>query len=473
MRRGRTRRNDPVSDSYHRTCGVLAHITSLPGPGARGTAGMEARNFVDRLADAGQTIWQMLPVHPTDTFGSPYSSPSAFAGDPGLVESRLIEPGPVETAGFDRWRESNADWVDDWALFTTIHAERGGEPWQKWPVALRRRDPAALAAFSLEHEAAISTATRDQYCFDSQWAQLRAHARTRGVKLFGDIPIFVALDSADVWANPHLFNLDATGRPTHVAGVPPDYFSRNGQRWGNPLYAWDTHAADGYRWWKRRLEVALGRFDMVRIDHFRAVVQYWSIPRRNRTARKGRWMPGPGRNFLSALYDVAGPGGLVAEDLGTISPDVFELRREFDIPGMVVLHFGFDNNNRDNPHHPDSVKEDIVCYTGTHDNDTTVGWYQESVGESARHLSTRHKRMNEIMLTGEGPHQALIRTAWESRARIAIAPAQDLLGLDTTARMNYPGKVGGNWTWRMSHKQLEQIDWNWLRELTEKNGRMS
>jgi 4-alpha-glucanotransferase len=423
---------------------------------------------VNSLAAAGQSIWQMLPVQLPDAFGSPYSSPSAFAADP-----RLAGPGHDDASAYGPWRTANADWLDDWALFATIHEAQDGKPWQKWPVALRHRDPDALARFAREQAGSIDRTVRDQFQFDRQWSRLLEHAREHGVKLFGDMPIFVAPDSADVWSNPHLFHLDTNGRPTHVAGVPPDYFSRNGQRWGNPLYNWEAHAADGYRWWKRRVEVALQRFDMIRIDHFRAVVQHWSIPRRNRTARKGRWIDGPGRDFLGALYDVAGPDRLVAEDLGTISPEVFDLRREFDIPGMAVLQFGFDDDNRDNPHHPSSIREDVVCYTGTHDNDTTMGWYLEAEHGTARHLRTRRERMHEIMRAGEGPHRALIRTAWSSPARIAIAPAQDLLGLDTKARMNYPGKTEGNWAWRMTAAQFEQIDWQWLRDLTEATGRMS
>jgi 4-alpha-glucanotransferase len=447
---------------------VLAHITSLPGPGPRGTAGEQANAFVDRLAAAGQSVWQMLPIHPPDNFGSPYSSPSAFAGDPRLAGAN-IDP---DDTGYADWRSDNADWVDDWVLFTAIRREQDGRPWQKWPAPLRRRDAGALSDFARGHTREIEAAVRDQFRFHRAWNDLREHARGRGIRLFGDMPIFVALDSADVWAHPELFDLDDQGRPQRVAGVPPDYFSRNGQLWGNPLYDWPAHAADGYRWWKRRVEVALQRFDMVRIDHFRAVVRYWSVPRHHRTARRGQWVDGPGRGFLEAVHATAGLGTLVAEDLGTISPDVFELRREYDIPGMVVLQFGFDDDDRDNPHHPDSVKEDVVCYTGTHDNDTTMGWYLESVDARARHLRHRNRRMQAIMRPGEGPHHALIRTAWETPARMAVAPAQDLLGLDTTARMNYPGRAEGNWTWRMDEEQLDQIDWQWLQDLTRQSERM-
>lgn len=451
-----------MATNQQRTSGVLIHLTSLPVSPEGGAVGSQARGFVDRLAAAGQSVWQMLPVHPPDPFDSPYSSPSAFAGHPRLAGSGESAPDPEELAA---WRARNADWVEDWALFDAIRAERGGAPWTRWPAALRNRDPGALDDFAREHADRVERAVVAQFHFDTAWDGLRAHARTRGVKLFGDMPFFVAMDSADVWANPRLFNLTRDGRPTHVAGVPPDYFSRNGQRWGNPLYAWEEHAADGYRWWRRRLEVTLRRFDMVRIDHFRAIDQNWAIPRRNRTARKGRWVDGPGRALLGALQAVAGPGGLVAEDLGTITPAVFALRREFDIPGMVVLQFGFEGGVEDNPHHPDNVSEDVVCYTGTHDNNTTLGWYLEDE-------KRRERRVKPFAHAGEQPHQTLHRLAMESPARLAVVPIQDLLGLDASARMNFPGRVEGNWKWRLRPGQLDAIDWKQLKQLTAKTGRL-
>jgi 4-alpha-glucanotransferase len=285
------------------------------------------------------------------------------------------------------------------------------------------------------------------------------------------MPFFVAWDSADVWANQSLFNLTSSGRPTHVAGVPPDYFSNNGQRWGNPLYVWSAHAQDGYNWWKRRLEVTMRRFDMVRIDHFRAIEQNWAIPARNKTARKGTWEQGPGTALLKELYRVAGPDGLIAEDLGTITPGVVALRREFGIPGMAVLHFAFDDDEADNPHRPENIKEDMVCYTGTHDNDTTVSWFNETKNARAPHLRERGKRVRALMREGEDAQLAMIRSAMESRASMAIIPMQDLLGLDNDARMNFPGRIEGNWKWRMYSGQLEEVDWDWLEELTRRTNR--
>ncbi len=429
-----------------------------------------AFQFLDILFEAGQSIWQMLPIHPPDSYGSPYSALSAFAGDPDLRSKR--GSGIKGTDSLKAWRKSNEDWLEDWALFKTIREIHHGAPWYAWPREFRERDSDSLEYVRKNHGNLIDKTILEQFRFETQWSQLHAYARSKGIKLFGDLPFFVALDSADVWANQHLFNIGKNGRPTHVAGVPPDYFSRNGQRWGNPLYVWAKHEQDGYKWWKRRLEITLRRFDMVRIDHFRAMEQYWAIPERNRTARKGSWENGPGRDLLKALGNVADFGRLVAEDLGYIPPSVIALRREFGIPGMAVLQFAFDSEEVDSQHHPENIKEDIYCYTGTHDNDTTVGWFKEAERGRKPHLRRRRERIFALRREGEKVHQAVIRTAMETTARAAIFPMQDLLGLGSEARMNFPGQIEGNWSWRLKTGQMAEVDWDWFKKLTEETGRL-
>jgi 4-alpha-glucanotransferase len=432
--------------------------------------GEESYHFIDMLSGAGQSIWQMLPIHPPDSFHNPYSALTAFGGNTQLMTPKASDGH--YSADLDQWYNNNKYWIDDWASFKILKKAYKDKPWYLWPKPLRDRDRAALHAFRKEHNELIEGVVREQFLFDLEWSRLRAYASSKGIKLFGDLPIFVAWDSADVWANRHLFNIASTGRPTHVSGVPPDYFSRTGQRWGNPLYVWERHKEDRYKWWRRRLEVELRRFDMVRIDHFRAIEQYWRIPARHRTARKGRWVDGPGRDFLKALVEVSGPGKLVAEDLGIISPSIIALRRDFDIPGMAVLHFAFDSlSTKNNPHHPDNMAEDVICYPGTHDNDTTVSWFNETKNARKPHLRRRSERVRSLMREGEEVHQTLTRIAFESRADTAIVSMQDLLGLDNSARMNTPGQTKGNWRWRMRTGQMEQVFWDWLEELTARTGR--
>jgi 4-alpha-glucanotransferase len=411
----------------------------------------------------------MLPIHPPDAYHNPYSALTAFGGNPQLMTNKN-----ARIAGdFVRWRKDNKHWIEDWALFKIIKRVYKGQSWHTWPKPLRDREPAALQEFKRRHAKRIHGVVREQYLFDREWSKLRAYAAAKGVKLFGDLPIFVAWDSADVWANRRLFNLDKSGRPTHVSGVPPDYFSRTGQRWGNPLYVWEHHAEDAYRWWRNRLAIELRRFDMVRIDHFRAIEKFYQIPARHRTARKGRWVAGPGRDFLKALQKIAGPGKLVAEDLGIITPSIIALRRAFEIPGMAVLHFAFDSRStKKNPHHPDNMAKDVICYPGTHDNETTVSWFDATINARKPHLVRRRKRVHDLMREDEEVQHTLVRTAFESRANTAIVSMQDLLGLDNRARMNTPGRREGNWRWRMRKGQLERVDWTWLEELTRRTDRL-
>ena len=430
-----------------RRAGVLLHVTSLPGAGDLGD---EAYRFVDFLAESGCTVWQVLPLvptHPEDR--SPYNALSTMAGNPELVRRErqsgdgLADPTTLDgeqQAEFVAWCAEEGDWLEPYVEFMALREAQGHTPWRSWPPALRDRDPGSVAAAL----APLSDRLRDlrfgQWVFARQWADLRAYAGSRGVLLFGDLPIFVSLDSADVWASRHLFRLDAEGRPTTVSGCPPDYFAEDGQLWNNPHYDWDVMAADGFAWWRRRIARQRALFDLVRIDHFRGFVAAWHVPADAATAREGSWVPGPGAEVLSALVETAGPGTLVAEDLGVITPDVEELRTRFGLPGMKILQFAFDGST-DNPYLPQHHGELTVVYTSTHDNDTTAGWWDQ-LDERTRDL------VRGYVDPGEPMPWALVRLALESTARLAVVPAQDLLGLGSESRMNTPGTAEGNWAWR-------------------------
>ena len=418
-----------------RRAGVLLHVTSLPS----GRLGAEARAFVDFLADAGCTVWQVLPLVPThEGDGSPYSAISTMAGNTDLVDP---DDGPHDDAAYAAWRERNADWLEPYVEFVALREALDDAPWHTWQPALRDRDTDAVASALAGHVDRLEALRRDQWVFDTQWQALREYAGQRGVLIFGDLPIFVAYDSADVWAHRDLFQLDADGRPTTVTGVPPDYFAVDGQRWNNPHYDWDRMAEDGFAWWRRRIARQRELFDLVRIDHFRGLEAAWHVPVDAPTARDGYWVPGPGADVLAALVEEAGPGRLVAEDLGIITPAVDELRRRFGLPGMKVLQFAFDGSE-DNPYLPAHHGELAVVYTGTHDNDTTVGWW-DTLDEEARAL------VRKALLDPDEPMPwALVRLALSSTARLAVVPAQDLLGLGSDARMNTPGTDTGNWEWR-------------------------
>jgi len=451
-----------------RSAGVLLHLSSLPGSGPCGQLGPAASRFAEFLAACGVTVWQMLPVGPTAADGSPYQSASVHAGN-----HRFVSPEPLVAAGWlepadaalevDAWlphawrrfrvsadaaarREledfcrQEAYWLEDYALFAALQAERPGG-WWTWPAALRDREPQALAETRARLHERIALVRFTQFLFFSQWAALRAHANARGIRLFGDMPIFVAHDSAEVWAHRDLFALDAQGLPTVVAGVPPDYFSATGQRWGNPLYRWDALQRDGFRFWIDRLCTQLKLFDLVRIDHFRGFEAYWEIPASEPVAVRGRWVAAPGRELFERLHEVYDPLPVVAEDLGVITPEVEALRDAFSLPGMKILQFAF-SGGASNPYLPFNHPERSVVYTGTHDNDTTVGWYTAlSEGERA-HVDDYLGHPQELM------PWPLIRCALASRARLAVVPMQDLLELDGQHRMNLPGTDEGNWRWR-------------------------
>ncbi len=462
-----------------RRAGVLLHLTSLPGR-ERGTLGAAAKRWIDLIADAGFTVWQMLPVGPPGEDGSPYFSRSVHAGHVGLIDlddlaaRGWVAPDAAPHAGettaglrqrkllealigfenradaackssFAAFLETHRDWLAEDALFLALRAEHQGAPWWEWQARLRDREPAALAQARDRHHAVIEQFVFEQFLFHVQWQDLRAHARARGVRLFGDIPIYVAHDSVEVWAHRENFRLDAQGLPVAAAGVPPDYFSADGQMWGNPLYDWAHMRRSGFAWWDARIRTQLERFDLLRIDHFRGLESYWEIPSQARTAREGSWRPAEGAALLAHLQETLRPLPLVAEDLGVITPEVAALRDRFALPGMRILQFAFDGS-ADNPYLPHNHVPNSIVYTGTHDNDTTAGWYSALEPQARRHV-------DEYFAGGQQP-QALIRAALGSVARLAVVPLQDLIGLGSEARMNTPATTNGNWHWTFDWPQL-------------------
>ncbi|HLB31240.1 MAG TPA: 4-alpha-glucanotransferase [Gammaproteobacteria bacterium] len=462
-----------------RRSGVLLHPSSLPDRDQQGVLGDEAVRFLDFLGGAGFGIWQMLPVNTIDNHGSPYQATSVHAGNARFICLHdLVSRGWLDQASYaerttrptgdcisaarqgflrsanegDRrdyrdFLDRHDDWLKDYALYAVIRETEDMRPWWQWPAALAGRETAALEEFSLEHREAIEEYRFEQHLFFSQWENLRRKARERNILLFGDMPLFVAHDSVDVWANQQCFLLDSRGQPTVVAGVPPDYFSATGQRWGNPIYNWECLRADGYRWWLSRLRTHLEHFDIVRLDHFRGFASYWEIPAHCETAVGGRWVDAPGRDLLTAMAREFGDLPLVAEDLGTVSPEMLKLRDDFGLPGMMVLQFAFDSDAK-NPYLPHNHVRNSVVYTGTHDNNTSLGWFYGLNEE-------RQKQVLEYLLY---PQDAmpwpLLQTALGSVGGTAILPMQDLLGLDGSHRMNTPGTTVNNWRWK--------FDWEWI-----------
>ncbi len=423
-----------------RQAGVLCHLTSLPSQ----TLGDDAHRFCRLLSQIGCSVWQMLPLSPPDEHGSPYASYSAFA-----VWDRFRDPAMNYSLDYEsvgKWIEKNLHWLEDYALFAVLKYQLDGLPWTQWPAPLRDREPEAIKKVIDELYGSMNKWMEEQFIIEIDWGKLRNTAEECGVSLFGDLPFFVAHDSADVWANQHLFKLEASGAPSVVAGVPPDYFSEDGQKWGTVLYNWDAHRDEDFAWWKARTARMFEMFDLVRIDHFRALDSAWEIPAHHPTAKNGQWVQGPKTELLEAILEVAPAGKIVAEDLGIIPPSVIELRKQNGIPGMAVLHFA--NDDVDNPHNPENHSEDTVVYTGTHDNDTTVGW-------------------------GGKPVQDLIQDALNSPANLAIIPLQDVMGLDSQARMNTPGTLDGNWEWRFNWDELTNDSLNWFGQQVYRSGRGS
>ena len=506
----------PSEDSgqrRRRSSGVLLHVTSLPGPYGVGDLGPAARAWVDALARAKQTWWQILPLGPPGAGDSPYQSYSAFAGNPllispddllevGLLKRDDLPAGPLRpdqadyprarilkekllARAWERYRggaggrrvhnavdqfiRSQADWLGDFALFMALAEATGTASWPRWPRELARYDRKALRlAMSQPVTDALERHQFAQFLFFRQLGALREYARGKGVRLIGDLPIFVSDDSSDVWANRHLFQLDRTGRPKAVAGVPPDYFSKTGQRWGNPLYDWDRMKRDGFRWWVARARATLGQVDLVRMDHFRGFEAYWRVPAHLPTAERGRWVKAPGRDLFQTLRNELAGLPFIAEDLGVITPEVEALRDDFALPGMRVLQFAFGGGGADNPFLPHHYVRNCVAYTGTHDNDTTAGWFK-----SLDRTTQEQVRAYAPDWSGAkwDPAWALIRAAWSSVAEVAIAPLQDVLSLRSRARMNIPGTAAGNWRWRFQEKDLRPELLDRLAHLTATYGR--
>jgi 4-alpha-glucanotransferase len=475
-----------------RSAGILLHPTSLPSRGGIGDLGPAAYDWVDALARARQSCWQVLPLGPTGYGDSPYQSLSAFAGNPNLISPELlvregllqpadldgrdwpadyVDFGPVIAsktqltarawdtfqagAGgvlrplFEEFRNGQASWLDDFALFISLKEAHGGGSWLDWPENLVLRDPSTLRQARQDLAAAMELHRFRQFLFDRQWRALKVYAHRQGIRLIGDVPIFVAGDSADVWTNPELFLLDERRRPTRVAGVPPDYFAKTGQLWGNPLYDWPEHQRTGYAWWTARLRAALKQVDLIRLDHFRGFEAYWEVPAGDPTAEKGRWVNGPGADLFRVLREALGSLPLIAEDLGVITPEVEELRLRLGLPGMRILQFAF-GGAREDRFLPHRHERNTVVYTGTHDNDTTRGWY-----ESLTEAEVRYLRAYAPSSDGDAAWD-LIRLAWASVADYALAPLQDVLSLGSAARMNFPGVPSGNWRWRFRADMLTE-----------------
>jgi 4-alpha-glucanotransferase len=495
-----------------RCSGILLHVSSLPSNFGIGDMGKGAFSFVDFLARTGQKVWQILPLNPTNpgTGNSPYSSYSAFAGNPlfidpySLVESNVLYPedlgqipdfSAVRTEyervweykkmlleraffrnmddiesdpGFVLFSEKNSFWLDDFAVFSALKIRQKGAPWYRWPEEIRIKDNEQIKYINNNLEDLVLREKYWQYLFFSQWSRLKTYANNRNIIIFGDLPIYVSLDSCDIWSHPDIFLLDENNMPTHIAGAPPDYFSETGQLWGNPLYDWQACEREDFLWWRRRVEQNLIMFDLLRFDHFRGFAAYWKIDAREKTAVNGQWEAGPGEKFMSRITASFSPAQFVAEDLGHITPDVLELRDKFGLPGMKVLQFAFGPDMPHNPYIPHNHVSNCVVYTGTHDNNTIVGWFdneldQEDVTRLREYLGKDVDRTNVCL--------ELIRAAMSSPARFCVIPMQDFLCLDQQSRMNMPSTSSGNWEWRLLPKLLNEDIENFLRWFTFIYGR--
>lgn len=505
---------------FPRSSGILLHPTSLPGKYGIGELGLEAYRFADQLARAKQSLWQVLPLGPTGYGDSPYQSFSAFAGNTLLVSLDLlvkeglladedlkgaedfpqdhVDFGKVidfKTArlqlayerfkrqgseqlrrAFDVFCDYAASWLDGYALFRAVKNQQGGKLWSEWDRELALREPEAMERARGELDDEIEAQKFYQFLFFRQWFALKSYCNQKGLKIVGDIPIFVSYDSADVWTHPSLFKLDERGKPVVVAGVPPDYFSRTGQLWGNPIYDWDKMREDGFQWWTERVRASFEMMDILRIDHFRGFAQTWEIPAGDETAEHGKWVDVPGRELFSSLREkLGGDLPIIAENLGLITPDVEELRRAFGFPGMRILQFGF-SSDADNKFLPHNYEHEDVAYTGTHDNDTTVGWFnaEEGIGSTRTAKQIEKERaycLKYLDTRGKEIHWDFIRAVFASVADTAIIPLQDVLGLGTEARMNLPASTSGNWDWRAQEGALTEAMLSRLADMSETYGR--
>ena len=470
----------------NRASGILLHPTSLPGPDGIGDLGPEAYRWVDFLDRGGCQFWQVLPLGPTGYGDSPYQCFSAFAGNPYLISTTILrdlglltkadlakrpdfptervdygpvidwkmkitrksfdhfqsKPNPNLQQAFRKFKQAENNWLEPYATFMAVKDQHGGVAWNEWPEALRMRTPSAMKVFKKNHALEIEFHCYLQFMFYRQWGALRSYATEKGIRIIGDIPIFVAYDSADVWVHKELFYLDEEGLPEVVAGVPPDYFSETGQLWGNPLYRWDVHQEAGYQWWIDRLQAVLKQVDIVRLDHFRGFEAYWEIPYGNDTAVEGQWVKGPGHDFFQKVNQALGELPIIAEDLGVITPEVTEIREAYHLPGMKIMQFAF-ASDPDDDFLPHNYPPECVAYTGTHDNNTTRGWYDHAP-EREKDLCRRY-----LARSGQDIAWSMIRALWQSVAAWVLAPMQDFLSLGEWARMNYPGNPAGNWDWRM------------------------
>lgn len=501
----------PPFPPQYRASGLLLHVTSLPSPYGIGDLGSAAFRWIDRLHEAGQSWWQALPLGPTGYGDSPYQPLSSFAGNGLLVSPEdLIEEGFLQASdcqgqsfpatvvdydcvisfkhglldristylddarsapfkvAFEEFRAKQKHWLEDYALFRALKARFNGAHYIEWPSELVQRNPSALTQARHELSTRIDQVCLAQFALFRQWARLKSYAHARGVRLIGDLPFFVSPDSSDVWLNPELFLLDQQCRPRFVAGVPPDYFSATGQLWGNPVYDWDVLRRTGYRWWIDRIRAVLAQVDVIRLDHFRAFCAAWHVPAGALTAQQGQWVPGPGAEFFRAVESELGGLPFIVEDLGVITPDVSGLRDQFEMPGTKVLQFAFDGS-RENEHLPEHFPSNAVVYTGTHDNNTSRGWYDALSEYRRQQFWTYLKRP-----TGDSSEAApaLVGLAWSSRASLSIAPLQDLLNLGEEARMNTPGRPDGNWRWRCTEDMLGSSAFERLRSLTEESSRL-
>lgn len=503
-----------------RSSGILLHITSLPSPFGIGDFGPAAYAFADLLHEANQSVWQVLPLVPTGFGHSPYASPSTFAGNPALISPEILlkdglllpedidqlpefddqrvafdevlpfkydllkkaylrfeqKSNRKEVLDFASYCKKNSSWLDDYALFAVLKITSGDKEWIDWEPSIKNRTSKGLAAMKEAHATEISMHKFWQFLFHKQWQALKTYCNEKGIKIFGDLPIYVAHDSSDVWANQSLFHLDKDGRQIVVAGVPPDYFSETGQRWGNPIYRWDIMAAKNFDWWTHRFQSILGQVDYVRLDHFRGFEAYWAVPASEKTAINGTWIDGPKHSLFEVLEKRLGTLPVIAENLGVITDEVTSIMETFEFPGMAILEFAFDGD-ASSEFLPHNYKEDLVAYTGTHDNDTLLGWWYNNSStqdietkEQAHEFATDYLGLHNI--PEEELHWAFIRALFGSVARLAIVPLQDVMGLDASGRMNTPGTVGNeNWSWRFTFNMIPKGAFDQLARLTEIYGR--